>query len=232
MAIEFPFVRAESRVVLSHHSSLTRRQTMDPKKARETLKRLCAEWDRAGQLMNRYVRPAGFSLALGVGIVTGAACSSTVSSDRARDALPPAMDAYGVDRGQTYLDGPSADAKDVPIPLDGRVDIVDSANDVPLARDAYGIADARLDIVDSAREALPPLPDAYGVFDRPPIPRDGLVDIVDSAREALPPLPDAYGVFDRPPIPRDGGVDSPAVDAADAPDATLAPDGADGGARD
>jgi hypothetical protein len=191
--------------------------------------------------MNRYVRPAGFSLALGVGVVTGAGCSSTGSSDAlppvrdgavaipldgrvnivdgARDALPPSPDVYGV------LDRP-------PLPQDGRVDIVDSDNDVPGA-DVYGIwADGRVDIVDSAREALPPSPDAYGVFDRPPLPQDGRVDIVDSAREALPPSPDVYGVLDRPPLPQDGGLDGPAVDAADAADAIAAQDGADGGAGD
>ena len=93
---------------------------MDPKKARETLKRLCAEWDRAGQLMNRYVRPAGFSLALGVGVVTGAGCSSTGSSD----ALPPVRDGA------------------VAIPLDGRVNIVDGARDaLPPSPDVYGVLD-------------------------------------------------------------------------------------------
>ena len=179
---------------------------MDPKKARETLKRLCAEWDHAGQLMNRYVRPAGFSLALGVGVVAGAGCSSTGSSDAllpardgATEALPPAPDVYGV------LDSP-------PLRLDGR-----------------------MDIVDGSRDALPPVQDVYAVGDRPPISQDGGVDIVDSAREALPPAQDVYGVpaVDRPPIPRDGGVDGPAVDgAADAADAIAALDGADGGAGD
>ena len=195
---------------------------MDPKKARETLKRLCAEWDRAGQLMNRYVRPAGFSLALGVGVVTGAGCSSTGSSD-ARSLV---------------RDGAVADA---PTSLDGRVNIVDSAKDaLPPVPDVYGVVDrlpisqdGRVDIVDSARDALPNSVDAYGMFvDRFPIPQDGRVDIVDSAREALPPAQDVYGVpaVDRPPIPRDGGVDGPAVDgAADAADATAALDGGDGG---
>jgi hypothetical protein len=204
---------------------------MDPKKARETLRRLCAEWDRAGQLMNRYVRPAGFSLALGVGLATGAGCSSTVSSDSARDALPPSADAYGT------LDRPVLDRP--PIPRDGGVDIVDSAKDaLPNAVDIYGVsADGRVDIVDSAREALPYAQDAYGVAaDRFPIPLDGRVDIVDSARDALPPAQDVYGVLDRPPLPRDGGVDGPAVDAlldaADAADAIAALDGADSGAGD
>jgi hypothetical protein len=204
---------------------------MDPKKARETLKRLCAEWDRAGQLMNRYVRPAGFSLALGVGVATGAGCSST---------LPSNVDAYGVS-----------------VPQDGRVDIVDSAKDaLPPSPDIYGVLDrppipldGRVNIVDSADD-LSYAPDAYGVFDRPPIPLDGRVDIVDSAREALPSAVDAYGApGDRPRdalppavdvygivLPRDGGVDSPAVDAlldaADAADAIAALDGADGGAGD
>ena len=207
---------------------------MDPKKARETLKRLCAEWDRAGQLMNRYVRPAGFSLALGVGVVTGAGCSSTGSSDAllpardgATEALPPAPDVYGV------LDSP-------PLRLDGRMDIVDGARDaLPPVQDVYAVGDrppisqdGGVDIVDSAREALPPAQDAYGVLDFASISRDGRVDIVDSAREALPPAQDVYGVpaVDRPPIPRDGGVDGPAVDgAADAADATAALDGGDGG---
>jgi len=207
---------------------------MDPKKARETLKRLCAEWDRAGQLMSRYVRPAGFSLALGVGVVTGAGCSSTGSSDAllpardgATEALPPAPDVYGV------LDSP-------PLRLDGRVNIVDGARDaLPPAQDVYGVLDSpplpldgRVDVVDSAND-LSYAQDAYGVaVDRP---LDGRVDIVDSAREALPPAQDVYGVavFDRPPIPRDGGVDGPAVDgAADAADAIAALDGADGGAGD
>ena len=202
---------------------------MDPKKARETLKRLCAEWDRAGQLMNRYVRPAGFSLVLGVGVATSAGCSSTVSSDSARDALPPSADAYG--------------AADRPV-LDGRVNIVDSAQDaLPPSADAYGTLDrpvldrppiprdGGVDIVDSAKDALPNAVDIYGVS------ADGRVDIVDSARDALPPAHDVYGVVtDRPPLPRDGGVDSPAVDAlldaADAADAIAALDGADSGAGD
>jgi hypothetical protein len=205
---------------------------MDAKKARETLTRLCAEWDRtgglSGQLMNRYIRPAGFSLALGAGVAGGAGCSSSGSSDAlppaqdsAREALPAMIDVYGV------LDG-------VAVPLDG------ARETVPPAADVYGITivDGRVAILDGAREALPPAPDVYGVFDAP-VPRDGGVDAygvsVDSARETLPPAQDAYGVFDAP-IPRDGGVDGPAVDAlpsaADAADGDSAEDGGDSGAGD
>jgi hypothetical protein len=136
---------------------------MDAKKARETLTRLCAEWDRAGQLMNRYIRPAGFSLALGVGVAASAGCSSSPTAD----ALPQGVDAYGVTI------------------FDGRVAIPDGAREaVPPAADVYGITgDGRVAILDSAREALPPAPDVYGVFDAP-VPRDGGVD--GPAVDALP----------------------------------------------
>ena len=199
---------------------------MDAKKARETLTRLCAEWDRAGQLMNRYIRPAGFSLALGVGVATSAGCSSSGSSDAlppaqdsAREALPAMIDAYGLLDGVAVpLDSArealpqGVDAYGITI-FDGSVDILDSAREaLPPPRDAYGVSG------DGAREALPPAADVYGLS-------------VDMAREALPPPRDAYGVPDVP-SPRDGGVDGPAVDALPGADANSAEDGGDSGAGD
>jgi len=191
---------------------------MDAKKARETLMRLCAEWDRAGQLMNRYIRPAGFSLALGVGIATSAGCSSSGSSDAlppaqdsAREALPAMIDAYGV------LDG-------VAVPLDS------AREALPPPQDAYGLVvdvpirrDGGVDLPDSARDALPPAQDVYGLSIV-----DARLDLPDGARDVLPPAQDGDGYH--PTVDslasRPGGGDA----GANAAGATPAQDGADGGA--
>jgi hypothetical protein len=199
--------------------------------------------------MNRYVRPAGFSLALGVGVVTGAGCSSSGSSDAlppapdayglalldsAREALPPAQDAYGVTIQDALPPAPDAYrvTPDAPIPLDGRVALLDSAREtLPPPQDAYGVANMDSARMDSAREALPPPQDLYGLANM-----DMRVAIPDSARDALPPAPDG--------VEADGyrlTVDTLASDAgrpdggdagANAADASLAQDGANSGATD
>jgi hypothetical protein len=215
---------------------------MDAKQARETLKRLCAEWDRAGQLMNRYVRPAGFSLALGVGVAAGAGCSSSGSSD----ALPPPRDAYGLALLDSAREGPppAQDAyrvtPDAPIPLDGRVDSPDGAREaLPPPQDAYGLAnmDVRAAIPDSAREALPPPQDAYGLAAVDvPIRLDAGVDFPDSAKDALPPAPDGVEADGYRPtvdtLASDAGRPDGGDAGANAEDATLAQDGANSGATD
>jgi hypothetical protein len=140
--------------------------------------------------MNRYGRPLGLGLALGVSGVTG--CSASKDSP---DALPAGRDAYGVADMPRALDTKPAKAEvgtpDVP---------ADTRDVLPPRVDAYGVARPDVPIV------TPDLRDAYVPIDstldwaKPPTDAsdarlpDGSVD----GRDALPYPVDIYGAADRP----------------------------------